>query len=176
MWSTFGLHDLSTVIRAVGSGVIASVLVVTYLYRFDAFSRSVFVIDAVLLTAAIVATRSSFRLFGRMVARVSPHRQRVAIYGAGVRGQMLVRQMLTDEGWGRTPIAFIDDDMSKRSRRLVGVPVRGTSAELAVLLGRLNIEEIVISSPAIDGEAEARVRAIAAARAVAVRRLFFEIR
>jgi UDP-GlcNAc:undecaprenyl-phosphate GlcNAc-1-phosphate transferase len=176
MWSTFGLHDLSTVIRAVGSGVIASVLVVTYLYKFEAFSRSVFIIDGVLLTVAIVATRSSFRLFGRMVARISPHRQRVAIYGAGGRGQMLVREMLADEGWGRTPVAFIDDDPAKRSRRFVGVPVRGTSAELAALIGRLDVEEIVISSPSIDAKAEARVRAIVASRAVAVRRLFFEIK
>jgi UDP-GlcNAc:undecaprenyl-phosphate/decaprenyl-phosphate GlcNAc-1-phosphate transferase len=176
MWSTFGLHDLSTVIRAVGTGVVASVLVVTYLFRFHAFSRSVFIIDGVLLTAAIVATRSSFRLFGRMVARISPHRHRVAIYGAGVRGQMLVREMLADDAWGRTPVAFIDDDTSKRSRRFVGVPVRGTSAELVALIGRLDVEEILISSPAIDDDAEARVRAIGAARAVAVRRLFFEIK
>ena len=176
MWSTFGLHDLSTVIRAVGSGVIASVLVVTYLYKFEAFSRSVFIIDAVFLTVAIVATRSSFRLFGRLVARISPHRQRVAIYGAGGRGQMLVREMLIDEAWGRKPVAFIDDDPSKRSRRFVGVPVRGTSAELATLIGRLDIEEIVISSPAIDAGAEVRVRAIGAARSVTVRRLFFEIK
>jgi len=125
---------------------------------------------------AIIATRSSFRLFGRMVARVSPHRQRVAIYGAGRRGQMLAREMLADEGWGRTPVAFIDDDPGKRSRRFVGVPVRGSSAELAALIGRLDVEEIVISSPTIDADAEARVRAIGAARSVAVRRLHFEIK
>ncbi len=177
MWSTFGLHDLSTVIRAVGSGVIASVLVVVYVYkRGDEFSRSVFLIDAILLTAGIVATRSSFRVFGRMVARVSPHRQRVAIYGAGVRGTMLVREMLENDAWGRTPVVFIDDDPSKQSRRIVGVPVRGTAADLDAIIRKLSVEEVLISSPAIDGEAEARVRAICAARAVAVRRLFLDIK
>jgi UDP-GlcNAc:undecaprenyl-phosphate GlcNAc-1-phosphate transferase len=177
MWSTFGLHDLSTVIRAVGGGLIASVLVVGYLYKFgDRFSRSVFVIDGLLLMAAIVATRSSFRVFGRVVARISPHRQRVAIYGAGVRGQMLVREMLANDAWGRTPVAFVDDDPSKRSRRLVGVPVRGTATDLDAVITKMEIEEVLISSPAIDGEAEARVRATCAARAVAVRRLFFDIK
>jgi FlaA1/EpsC-like NDP-sugar epimerase len=177
MWSTFGLHDLSTVIRAVGGGVIASVLVITYLYKFgDQYSRSVFVIYALLLTAAIIATRSSFRVFGRVVARISPHRQRVVVYGAGVRGQLLVREMLSNEAWGRTPVAFIDDDTSKRARRLVGVPVRGTANDLDAMIRKLGIEEVLISSPAIDGEAEARVRATCAARAVAVRRLFLEIK
>ena len=177
MWSTFGLHDLSTVIRAVGSGVIASVLVVAYVFKFDdRFSRSVFVIYPLLLTVGIVATRSSFRVFGRMVARISPHRQRVVIYGAGVRGQMLVREMLANDAWGRTPVAFIDDDPFKRSRRLVGVPIRGTSTDLDAIIRKLNVEEVLISSPAIDGEAEARVRATCAARAVAVRRLFLDIK
>ena len=176
MWSTFGLHDLSTVVRAVAGGVTASVLVVTYLYKFNAFSRSVFIIDAVLLTVAIVATRSSFRLFARLVARASPHRQRVAIYGAGIRGQMLVREMLANEAWGRTPVAFVDDDATKRARRFVGVPVRGDSAELEQIIARHGIEEVLISSPAIDAEAEARVRAACGAKAIAVRRLFLDIK
>ena len=176
MWSTFGLDDLSTVIRAVGSGVILSVLIVTYLYKFQAFSRSVFLIYAVLLTAAIVSTRSSFRVFGRMVARASPHRRRVAIYGAGARGQLLAREMLANDDGGRAPVAFIDDDETTRSRRLVGVAVRGTAAEIETLLAKYGIEEVLISSPAISGEAEARLRAACAARGVAVARLFFEIK
>jgi UDP-GlcNAc:undecaprenyl-phosphate GlcNAc-1-phosphate transferase len=176
MWSTFGLHDLSTVVRAVAAGVVASVLVVTYLYKFQAYSRSVFLIDAAFLTAGIVATRSSFRVFSRVVARISPHRQRVAVYGAGIRGQMLVREMLANDAWGRTPVAFIDDDGSKRLRRLVGVPVRGTAADLPRLIEKLDLEEVLISSPAIDAAAESRVRAICAPRAVAVRRLFLDIR
>ena len=49
-----------------------------------------------LLTAAILATRSSFRIFGRIAARSSPHATRVAIYGAGMRGQLLVREMLAN--------------------------------------------------------------------------------
>ncbi len=176
MWSTFGLHDLSTVARAVAGGVILSVLAVTYLYKFTAFSRSVFLIDAILLTFAIVATRSSFRLFSRALASSSPHRRRVAVYGAGVRGQLLVREMLANDAWNMTPIAFVDDDAAKRSWRLLGVPVRGTAAEIAAILSRHEIEEVVISSPAIDAGAEAAVRTACAASQVPVRRLFLEIK
>ena len=84
--------------------------------------------------------------------------------------------MLANDAWGRTPVAFIDDDPSKRSRRLVGVPVRGTASELDAIITKPSVEEVLISSPAIDGEAEARVRATCAARAVAVRRLFLDIK
>jgi UDP-GlcNAc:undecaprenyl-phosphate GlcNAc-1-phosphate transferase len=175
LWRTFGLHDLATVIRAVGSGVILSVLVATYVFKFQAFSRSVFVIYAVLLTTAIVATRSSFRVFGRIAKRTGA-RRRVAIYGAGARGQLLARELLASDESDRTPVAFIDDDESKRSRRVVGVAVRGTAKEIDALLVRYRIEELVISTPAIDAEAESKVRAACAAKGVPVARLFYEIR
>jgi UDP-GlcNAc:undecaprenyl-phosphate/decaprenyl-phosphate GlcNAc-1-phosphate transferase len=175
LWRTFGLHDLATVMRAVGSGVILSVLVAAYLFKFQAFSRSVFLIYAVLLTAAIVATRSSFRVFGRMAKRTGA-RTRVAIYGAGARGQLLARELLASDESDRMPVAFIDDDESKLSRRVVGVAVRGTIRDLEMLLAKYRIEELVISTPAIGSEAEARVRAACAAKGVPVARLFYEIR
>jgi UDP-GlcNAc:undecaprenyl-phosphate GlcNAc-1-phosphate transferase len=176
VWSTFGLHDLSTVVRAVAGGVIVSIIVVTYLYKFRAFSRSVFLIYAVLLGVAIVATRSSFRLFNRAVARNSPHRKRVAVYGAGVRGQLIVREMLANDSWNLTPIAFIDDDEGKRAWRLLGVPVRGTGADIDALIRKYGLEEVIISSPFIDAGAEARLRAACAAKGIGVRRLFLEIK
>src|SRR5262249_16547119 len=175
LWRTFGLHDLATVIRAVGSGVLLSVLAAAYLFKFEAFSRGVFLIYAVLLTAAIVGTRLSFRVFGRMAARTGV-RTRVAVYGAGARGQLLARELLANEDSSRTPVVFIDDDESKLSRRVVGVPVRGTARDLERLLTKYRIEEVLISSPTIGPEAEAKVRAACATRGVAVARLFYEIR
>jgi UDP-GlcNAc:undecaprenyl-phosphate GlcNAc-1-phosphate transferase len=175
VWRTFGLHDLSTVFRAVGTGVVVSVLVVVYLYKFQAFSRSVFIIYAALLTTAIVATRSSFRVFGRIAARTAA-RRRVAIYGAGARGQLLARELQANEDAVRIPVAFVDDDEAKQSRRIVGVAVRGTGRDLERLLSKHRIDEVLISSPAIGAEAEARVRQVCAARGVAVARLFYDIR
>jgi FlaA1/EpsC-like NDP-sugar epimerase len=176
MWSTFGLHDLSTVIRGVAMGLVLSVLSVTYFYKFERFSRSVFLIDAVLLTVAIVATRSSFRVLGGIAARNSPQKRRVAIYGAGVRGQLLAREMLASDAWERNPVAFVDDDGVMRARRMMGVPVCGTLRDLEVIIRRLNVEEVLISSPAIGAEAEARVRQVCAARGIEVRRLYLDIR
>ena len=134
---TFGLHDVSTVLRGVATGCVLSVLAVTYLYKFERFSRGVFLIDAVLLTAAIVATRSSFRIIGRIAARSSPHATRVAIYGAGMRGQLLVREMLANPHSGRNPVAFVDDNPAIRARRIVGVPVRGSLDDLGAMIPRL---------------------------------------
>ena len=177
MWSTFGLHDLSTVVRGVATGLVLSVLSVTYLYKFDErFSRGVFIIDAVLLTIAIVGTRSSFRILGRVAARNSPQKRRVAIYGAGVRGQMLAREMQANAAWARNPVAFLDDARQIHAQRIVGVPVRGCIDDLERILTTQKIEEVLLSSPAINGTIESRVREVCTALDVPVRRLYLDIR
>jgi UDP-GlcNAc:undecaprenyl-phosphate GlcNAc-1-phosphate transferase len=175
MWSTFGLHDLSTVVRGVVGGVVLSVLAVTYVYKFERFSRGVFLIDAALLTMAIVATRSSFRIIGRVAARNSPHKKRVAIYGAGSRGQLLARELQVNPSWGLNPVAFLDDERQLRSRRIIGVPVRGCIDDLERIIQSMSIEEVLLSSPAINGTVEARVRDVCAGLDIPVRRLHLEI-
>jgi UDP-GlcNAc:undecaprenyl-phosphate GlcNAc-1-phosphate transferase len=176
MWSTFGFHDLSTVLRGVGAGSMLSVLAAAWLYKFEGFSRSVFIIDAVLLTAAIIGTRLSFRWIARIAARGNSRRRRVLIYGAGARGQLLVREMLANPAWQLHPVAFIDDDAMKRSQRILGVPVRGCVNEVVDLLNKLSIEEVLLSSPSINGSNEASLREACSKRDVPVRRLYLEIR
>jgi UDP-GlcNAc:undecaprenyl-phosphate GlcNAc-1-phosphate transferase len=176
MWSTFGLHDLSTGLRGVGGGLVLSVLAVTYLYKFERFSRGVFVIDAVLLMLAILGTRLSFRILGRVAARGSPHRRRVVIYGAGSRGRLLARELQVNPSWGLNPVAFLDDKRGLHARRLVGVPVRGAAPDLARIIRSLSVEEVLLSSPAINGSVEAQVREVCAQLNVPVRRLHLDIR
>jgi UDP-GlcNAc:undecaprenyl-phosphate GlcNAc-1-phosphate transferase len=176
MWSTFGFHDLFTVARGVAGGVILSVLAVAYLFKFgEAYSRGVFIIDAVLLGAAIVGTRSSFRIFGRMATKSGARQRRVAIYGAGRRGQLLVREMLANPSLERKPVAFVDDNQARHAQRILGVPVRGSLDDLDRILRTLKVDEVLLSSPSINGVVEARVREVCGQRDVAVRRLQFEI-
>lgn len=92
-WHTFGLRDLYAVVRGVGGGSILSILAAASLFRFELFSRGVFLIDALLLFVAVVATRASFRLMGEAAASRSKRTRRVLIYGAGSGGQLLAREM-----------------------------------------------------------------------------------
>jgi UDP-GlcNAc:undecaprenyl-phosphate GlcNAc-1-phosphate transferase len=174
-WSAFGLPDAATVVRAVAGGGVLSVLAVTYLFKFEAFSRSVFIIDAVLLVSAIVVSRSSVQMFRHLAARTNPRRQRVAIYGAGTLGQLLAREFLVNDAWCRHPVAFVDDDRWKRSRRIMGVPVKGGADDLETILAEAAVDELLISTPAIGQDCEARARAICARHQVTVRRLSLDI-
>jgi UDP-GlcNAc:undecaprenyl-phosphate GlcNAc-1-phosphate transferase len=175
-WETFGLRDLAAVGRGVGLGSVMSVLAVAYLYRFEGFSRGVFILDALLLALAVVATRASFRMMSLVAATRSKRSRRVLVYGAGAFGQMLVREMRANTGWNMNPVGFIDDDPTKAHRWITGVPVRGTLEQLEQTVRRLSIDEVVLSSPSINGNVEYRIREICQQLGRPVRRLHMEIR
>ena len=175
-WLTFGLRDVASVLRGVGLGSLFSVLTVAYLYRFVGFSRAVFVLDALLLAVAVVATRASFKTMSLVAATRNKRSRRVLVYGAGAFGQTLVREMRANPRWNLNPIVFIDDDPMKAHRWIMGVPVRGSLDELEQTLERYAIDEVVLSSPSINGNVEYRIRDVCAGLNRPVRRLYLDIR
>jgi UDP-GlcNAc:undecaprenyl-phosphate GlcNAc-1-phosphate transferase len=174
-WNTFGLRDLAAVVRGVGMGSLLVVAVASFRYRFEGFQRGVLLIDFLLLTLAIIITRGSFRAMSLVVATRSKRSRRVLVYGAGAFGQLLVREMRMNAHWSMNPIGFIDDDPTKAHRWIAGVPVRGTIDDLADVVRRHSVEEVVLSSPAINGDVEGRIRQVCAGMERPVRRFHMEI-
>jgi UDP-GlcNAc:undecaprenyl-phosphate/decaprenyl-phosphate GlcNAc-1-phosphate transferase len=173
-WSTFGLRDMWTVARGVGLGSLLSVLASVYLY-LEGFSRVAFLLDGLLLTIAIVVTRTSFRMMNMVASTRSKRSRRVLVYGAGAFGQLLVREMRANGAWNLNPVVFVDDDPAKASRWISGVPVGGPLEQLEALIGRYAVEEVVLSSPAINGKVEHRVRETCARLGRPVRRFHMEL-
>ena len=101
--------------------------------------------------------------------------RRVLVYGAGRYGQLLVREMRANNGWRMNPVGFIDDDPLKARRWIVGVPVHGSIEVLEVTMRRLEVEEVVLSSPSINGSVEHRIREVCEVLKRPVRRLHMEI-
>lgn len=175
-WSTFELRDVAVVLRGVWMGSLLAVLAVAFLYRFQGFSRVVFLIDGILLTVAVVATRASFQAMSLVVSIRSKRSRRVVVYGAGAFGQLLVREMRANAKWRMNPVAFIDDDPLKRHRWIVGVPVRGAIDDLEDTVRKHGADEVILSSPSVNGPMEQRIREICAGLDRPVRRFRMEIR
>jgi UDP-GlcNAc:undecaprenyl-phosphate GlcNAc-1-phosphate transferase len=175
-WGTFGLRDLTAVLRGVGMGSLLSVMTAAYLYRLEGFSRVVFLLDGLLLGIAIVGTRASFRAMSMVASVRSKRSRRVLVYGAGQFGQTLVREMRANSLWNMNPVAFIDDDPMKARRWIMGVPVRGTIDDLEHAMHRYAIDEVILSSPSINGNVEKRIRQVCGHLERPVRRLHMEIR
>jgi UDP-GlcNAc:undecaprenyl-phosphate GlcNAc-1-phosphate transferase len=174
-WDTFGLRDVSVVLRGVLMGSLLSVLAAVYFYRLEGFSRVVFMLDALLLTVAIIGTRASFRSMSLIAASRSKRSRRVLVYGAGAFGQMIVREMRANPQWHMNPVAFIDDDPMKAHRWILGVPVRGPLAQLDATMRRYSVDEVILSSPLINGQIEHRIREVCTELERPVRRLHMNI-
>ena len=111
-----------------------------------------------------------------IAATRSKRSRRVLVYGAGAFGQTLVREMRANALWNMNPVAFIDDDPMKARRWIMGVQVRGTLDQLEATMRRYAADEVVLSSPSINGDVEDRIRETCARLERPVRRLHMEIR
>jgi UDP-GlcNAc:undecaprenyl-phosphate GlcNAc-1-phosphate transferase len=174
-WETFGLRDLAATARGILLGMLLYALPSSYLYRTVGFSYGVSIIDALLLSIAVVATRVSFRMMNLVAATRNKRSRRVLVYGAGAFGQLLVREMRANADWQMNPVAFIDDDPMKAHRWISGVPVRGALPQLEATLRRYSIDEVILSSPSINGSVETQIREVCSAIARPVKRLDMRI-
>jgi UDP-GlcNAc:undecaprenyl-phosphate/decaprenyl-phosphate GlcNAc-1-phosphate transferase len=174
-WETFGFRDLAAVARGVGMGSLLTVAVAYYLYRGEGSSRVVLVLDGLLLALAIFATRASFRTMNLVASARNRRHRRVLVYGAGGYGRLLVREMRANPAWKMNPVGFIDDDPMKAHRWIVGVPVRGSIEVLESTMRRYSVDEVVLSSPAINGRLEHRIKEVCARLQRPVRRLDMKI-
>ena len=156
VWRYFGLMDVVTLGKGVLVGVVGAQLLLLYLYRFQSYSRAVFVIYGALVLLALTASRASFRLVGEFVSRRHATGRRCLIYGAGDGGALTVRELVNAPQPYRI-VGFIDDNPLKRRLRVLGYPVLGDLDALVSLVSSNAVDTVVVSSHAIEA---ARVRTL----------------
>jgi UDP-GlcNAc:undecaprenyl-phosphate GlcNAc-1-phosphate transferase len=158
-WRYIGLGDLTTFAKGIISGVLGSVMALVYVYRFQGYSRGVFIIYLMLLGLLIPGSRLSFRILGDAAGRRRRSGSPALIYGAGDAGALLASELRNNRRHGLTPVGFLDDDASKHGKRMLRLPVLGGINELPMIVGKEGIEAIVVSTGRID---DARIRAVEA--------------
>ncbi|HEX7334887.1 MAG TPA: hypothetical protein VF290_25515 [Pyrinomonadaceae bacterium] len=158
LWRYTSMSDLIVFAKAVMLSSVGSVLVLLFAFRFEGFSRKVFIIDAVLMFLFLAGSRMAFRLFRQLVPAVSKQNgRRVLIYGAGDGGELLLRELRNNRELQLAPIGFLDDDPAKSGKVIHGLRVFGGNGDLGTVCAQHEIDEIVISSMKMS---DARVQEI----------------
>lgn len=176
LWRYTGISDLVTFLKAVLAGTGLSILAILLLYRFENFSRTVFVLDALILFIALVGSRLAFRIIREMLP--NPHGtvgRRVLIYGAGDGGEMVLRELRNNPNWQYLPVAFLDDDSMKASKIINGLKVYDANGPLVDLIRRKEIQEILISTDQLDSGRIKELREICRSEDVSLNRAQLKI-
>ncbi|MBX3298103.1 MAG: hypothetical protein KF736_01410 [Acidobacteria bacterium] len=170
LWRYTSVSDLATYGKGVLLGSAVSILVLLILYRFEFYSRTVFVVDGLLLLLGVFGSRTAFRLI-RNAIPAPPHRdaRRVLIYGAGDGGEMVLRELKNNPEWKLLPVGFIDDDATKQGRVLHGISVFGGNGMLPDLCDDLGVDEILVSIRNFDPERSKRLREICREKEISLR-------
>lgn len=153
LWRYTSISDFITFTKGVVSGSVVIVLTILLLYRFENFSRAVFIVDGLILFMAVVGSRLAFRLFRELLpVNHSAEGKRVLIYGAGDGGEMVLRELRNNPKWQYRPVGFIDDDPLKKGKLINGLKVFDSNGTLSSLCKDLDIQEILVSSRKITSE------------------------
>ncbi len=176
IWRYTSIDDFVAFVKAVAVGSIVSMLIILFKFRFQGFSRTVFLIDALVMVMLLAGSRMAFRLFRQMLPSGNAgNGRRALIYGAGDAGELLLRELLNNRELQCAPIGFMDDDPKKRGKVIHGFPVFGGNGLLKQIVTQHNVEQILISSPRISQERIDEILAECEAQNIALKRMAITI-
>ena len=172
IWRYTSMDDLLAFAKAVAAGSIVSMIIVLFKFRFQGFSRAVFLIDALVMLLLLAGSRIAFRFFRQVLPSGSANNsRRVLIYGAGDAGELLLRELLNNRELSYAPVGFMDDDSTKHGKLIHGFRVFGGNGLLPKIISDHHVEQVLISTPRISAARIAEILSECDARNVELRRL-----
>jgi UDP-GlcNAc:undecaprenyl-phosphate GlcNAc-1-phosphate transferase len=158
VWESTSLRDLIDYVKAITAGTVAPMLILLFVYRFRSTSRAVFVIYWGLMLILVSLSRLSFRLLDEGIGRRGRKGKPTLVYGAGVGGQMAVKEIESNRALGLSLVGFIDDNPRIKRRKIQGYPVFGGQKDLERIIRENNIKEIIVSFKEDGGEKKREIR------------------
>lgn len=156
IWHLIALADVIRYGKGILMGAGLSVLLLVVFFRFEGYSRAVFIIFGILLFLFMVGSRLSFRILDDFLKRrISRGQGRgILIYGAGQAGRLLYEESLRNSEYADCNIVgFVDDDVQKQHLTIAGLEIFGQN-ELTAPSNkkRLPVQELWVSSVKIPKE------------------------
>ncbi|MDR3639338.1 MAG: hypothetical protein P4L84_36390 [Isosphaeraceae bacterium] len=150
IWRYVSLDDLIVYAQAVALGSALGLLVLLLSGHVALVSRTVFVLDALILLLLLSLSRMTFRLLRRLLpAPMSRGERRVLIYGAGDGGDLLAREVLNNRKLSYCLVGFVDDDPLKKGKVIHGYRVFGGNGSFLAICKEHRVDEVLISTSRI---------------------------
>jgi len=150
VWRYATARDVVPIVVGCFGSALAAYLILVALRPIGSFpAAQIFLIDALLCTALVGASRLTLRLFPETLGHRGD-RKRVLIVGAGRAGRSLARELR--EGRDERVVGFLDDNPRVRRRRILGVSVVGSLDEAERAIGSTRADEVLVTIPAAPAD------------------------
>jgi len=150
VWRYATARDVVPVVVGCFASAVAAALILVALRPIGSFPAvQIFVIDALLCTALVGASRLALRLVPETLGHHG-ERKRVLIVGAGRAGRGLARDLR--EGRNERVVGFLDDNPRVRRRRILGISVVGSLDEAGRAIAGTRADEVLVTIPAAAAE------------------------
>lgn len=158
MWTFASFPDLIRVLKVAGVSLVALTIAALLLRDVATIPRSVVLLYPVLLLIIMGGARAVWRMWreykaSRGVAGKSV--KSVVIVGAGVAGNMLVRELRRSPQW--RVVGMVDDAPRKQGLELSGYRVLGTSWQLPEILKKTGAKHVAVAIPSSHTNALRRI-------------------
>jgi FlaA1/EpsC-like NDP-sugar epimerase len=164
MWRYTSTRDFWRLLQASSISTLLIMAFILVVYRFEGYSRAVFLMDGGLTFLLTGGLRMAIRSFFTMRERDNQNgflpvalRKRILIVGAGSAGEKILREIIENDHLRYSVTGFIDDDRKKHGRSIHGVPVLGALNQLAKIVEGEDIKEILIAIPSASGDQIRRI-------------------
>jgi FlaA1/EpsC-like NDP-sugar epimerase len=170
MWHLMGTRDSVDILKAVALSSLLAAVALLLLCRFQGYSRSVLILDGLLLAGLVLASRFSIKLFRETVERAHCER-RALVMGAGEAAHLLLREIKSNTRLELAPVGLLDDDPQKLGRLVRGVKVLGSRHDIPRLARELHAQEVILAISSIAEEDVQEIAAICSRAGLSLRRL-----
>jgi len=142
------ITEVMNITFAVG---VANALTISYFtFMSTGLPRSVYIIVVMLDVMLLGGSRMMARVMLKVKAthhEIHGVIKRVLIIGGGDAGAMIIRELKNHSNLRSKPVAIIDDDLLKEGTSINGVPIVGQREDIAYIVRKKKIDEIIIAMP-----------------------------
>ena len=158
MWRFASYVELArTCMATLGASILHTILITVFFFKDAEFSRmpmSYYIFGAIIQGILLLAARFSYRLVFLLRKKRAEDASgaRVMIFGAGMAGQMLVRDMIEAREIHDKAVCLMDDDKNTWGREIDGVPIVGGRDEILWAVEKYQISKIYLAIPSATAE------------------------
>jgi len=169
MWRYTSVSDVLNILKASSVATLSVVFILLLDNRFEGFSRSVFVINWLLVMFSVAGFRLMVRFYFERAAGHGSFLQvlraffsrgggsgtapakNLLIIGAGDAAETMYREISGNTHLNCRVAGFIDDSPVKIGKKIHGVPVWGPISEVGWIAEKLRADELLIAIPSAKG-------------------------